>query len=304
MARIKKVFSSQAQLAHIWAQQTQSEGRTSNMFFRDTEIFSYGNHYLAADIHTTSDGKKFAIVNSYNYSNSTAKHLSRIRSALRGLMPYFHGSNPNDPTKTLAEMIEAEKQFWAETLRVKKVSRQSDIDWKIERIVEFRDELNQLRKLLGLETQYLFDHELVPIRLYLHKRLERYHELNTPEMIAKKKVEREKREARAEKSKQEKQKELIEKFRKGESVGYIDLAYELLRVQGNEVVTSRGARVPLIQAKTALLSILGNQDILGSRIGSFQIDRIDEIQDDKVIKIGCHRILLKEAVNVLLKEAV
>jgi len=85
---MKKVFSSHAQLAHVWVQQTQSKGRSSNMFFEGTRIYSYGFHYCAARIHTVK-GKRFALVRSDAYSHSTAKHLCRIRGALNNLMPFF-----------------------------------------------------------------------------------------------------------------------------------------------------------------------------------------------------------------------
>ena len=39
------------EVAHIWANQTQNEGRTSanNFYFRDRAIYSYGSHFCIAE---------------------------------------------------------------------------------------------------------------------------------------------------------------------------------------------------------------------------------------------------------------
>ena len=42
---MKKVFTN-TEIVHVFAQQSQSEGRSGSMFFKDTKIYSYGYHYL------------------------------------------------------------------------------------------------------------------------------------------------------------------------------------------------------------------------------------------------------------------
>ena len=46
---MKKVFRSSDEAIHIFAQQSQSEGRYKNVFFKDTKIYSYGYHYLLGE---------------------------------------------------------------------------------------------------------------------------------------------------------------------------------------------------------------------------------------------------------------
>lgn len=45
---MRTVFSSHAKCAHVWAAQTQAEGRSGPLFFRDSTIYSYGGHYAIA----------------------------------------------------------------------------------------------------------------------------------------------------------------------------------------------------------------------------------------------------------------
>lgn len=103
---MKKVFSSNSQVCHVWAQQTQSEGRTNSVFFRDTVIFSYGEHYPMAKIHKVK-GQLFALINSANYSVTTSQHKSDVRSALRGLMPYFDSPDIYD-TRAAIEWLDGQ----------------------------------------------------------------------------------------------------------------------------------------------------------------------------------------------------
>lgn len=73
---MKKVFSNN-EVPHIWAQQTQNEGRGSNIFFEGATIYSYGKHFPMATIE--GDTVLFTL---HRYSNTTAKHLSKTWSAV------------------------------------------------------------------------------------------------------------------------------------------------------------------------------------------------------------------------------
>lgn len=76
---MKRVFDNRM-CAHIWAQQTQDEGRSNNgnLYFRGATIYSYGSHFPLGVIYQDK-----AILNSSDYSNSTAEHKGYVRSAVR-----------------------------------------------------------------------------------------------------------------------------------------------------------------------------------------------------------------------------
>ncbi len=60
------------EVAHIWASQSQSEGRAASMFFRDNRIYSYGEHFEIARI---VDDKKGAEVAGTVLDNYTVTRL-------------------------------------------------------------------------------------------------------------------------------------------------------------------------------------------------------------------------------------
>ena len=75
---MKQVFSS-SEVAHIWASQVQMNGRNSNnnFYFDDGTIYSYGKHFPIATI--VGDIVLFTL---RTYSNTTAKHIGKVRSAV------------------------------------------------------------------------------------------------------------------------------------------------------------------------------------------------------------------------------
>lgn len=303
--RMKKVFSSHSQLCHVWAQQTQSEGRASRMFFTNTtDIYSYGYHYLAAKVHTVK-GKKFALVRSDAYSNSTAKHLNEIRHSLHGLMPQFNvsGSNAiNDPKLAVKDLDSNAQTSVARALKRVKVESEESIAYEFERIREKFTLANKLRKILGLAEKFPKKSQLDAVEKHLKFRLKRYHELNTPEMIQKRELEREKRKAKAEEKLKEKLAHDIAGWRDftfNSMYSLYSLPNVLLRVRGETVETSRGASVPLKEARTLLRAIVAGKNVKGLTVGHFTLISVTDIGNDKLIKIGCHNILLSEAQQVL-----
>lgn len=300
---MKNVFSSQSQMCHVWAQQTQDIGRASSIFFEGTDIYSYGYHYLAAKIHTVK-GKTFALVRSDTYGPATSGHLAQIRNSLQGLMPFFCVPDVNNPKAAIKILDKQAQDFVASHLRTVKVSYKEQVQYALESIEESFTNASNLREILELKPIKFKVSDIIKIRTHYAKRLERYKELNTPEAITKREIETEKRKVRKAKLDILKHQEKIEAFRKGQTVGYLDLDYELLRIQGDEVVTSRGARVPLRDATLLYHALETGKDVLGQTVGNFRVVSIRDIvtpefQDDKIVKIGCHEILLSEAKNVL-----
>lgn len=80
---MKRVFSTSAEVAHIWAQQNQNEGRTSkgHCFFEGAFIWSYGKHYCLGAILTNKKGEKLAVLNDDNSSLTTNGQRHEVRSA-------------------------------------------------------------------------------------------------------------------------------------------------------------------------------------------------------------------------------
>lgn len=118
----RKVFPN-SMVAHVWAQQTQAEGRSNNgnFYFQGETPFSYGAHYVVA--HFTDAylrGQRVVLMNDHGYSISTQGHRSAARSALRGLdVVTFDVTHPSADRHegNLATMVNAIK---ASALRLAK----------------------------------------------------------------------------------------------------------------------------------------------------------------------------------------
>jgi hypothetical protein len=74
---MSKYYSSHYNCAHAWAHGHSNDGQASNLFFEGTTIYSYGRHFPIAHI---SEHHVFFTLRSY--SASTAKHKSRVHSAI------------------------------------------------------------------------------------------------------------------------------------------------------------------------------------------------------------------------------
>ena len=95
---MRKSFSNHSELSKVWANQTQSIGKGSNMFFIDASIYSYGYHYEIAKIVYTDKGQNVVFINSNHYSSSTAKHKNHVLKAIQEnkysfLVPFINGYN-------------------------------------------------------------------------------------------------------------------------------------------------------------------------------------------------------------------
>jgi hypothetical protein len=77
---MKKVFSSNEALSHVWASQSQEYGRANSMSFENGVLFSYST--AIAEIVTNGKSETLVIFNGNSYSNTTAKHNNLARAAI------------------------------------------------------------------------------------------------------------------------------------------------------------------------------------------------------------------------------
>lgn len=85
--KVRKVFLN-SQVAHVWAQQSQSFGKSSNgnFYFEGATIYSYGAHFpIASFTDIEVDGRRIVLMTSKGCSVTTSGHVADVRSALRGL---------------------------------------------------------------------------------------------------------------------------------------------------------------------------------------------------------------------------
>lgn len=89
---MKKVFSSNDMVAHVWASRSQDEGRTGKgkFYFRYATIYSYGSHFPIAKFDETSKGETAVLFTIASYSTSTRRHMRIVSRAIPSEYPVFH----------------------------------------------------------------------------------------------------------------------------------------------------------------------------------------------------------------------
>lgn len=269
---MKKVFSSNSQLAHAWANQLQPEGRASNMFFKGPVIYSYGHHYEIARFVDAPNGQKVCFVNSNGYSHSTAKHTSHIRNAIPANIasfevPFINGNsfNVGNLFAIISVMTDECKKHIQKQLTARTdnghFNRAARLFWKIEQICNVF-ELPQ------------------PIRPD-----------NWDEARTKSENLENTRNERVEAQKQKELKKSFELLTKWLNHEYNGQLYNLpvhLRVSkdGKLIETTKGARVEMSEALQLLKKLRGSENVKGDQIGGFTV--IDN--NEQAVKIGCHVI--------------
>lgn len=321
---MKTVFSNYM-VAHVWAQQTQSEGRGSNFYFRDATIYSYGPHFPVA-----SFVKGRVLFNSGSYSVSTSKHIGYARNALsheqwRGairlpcyilkealrLDSYTNGTYALTPAqmkghykcvvKTVAEWIA--KEINAAARIAAKRRKKSLVESDIAVALSAADNARALLALYKLKLPAATEKALLELQNDLSAVLLRHEK-----EIAAEKRKAAKQAAERERLYKERQARLaalipaaIAKWRKcerleseeREAMAQVEVIY--LRVNGDKVETSRGAEFPVEHAKKAFTLIRHAKEkgqgftatsaLPAPRLGHFQIDCITPQGN---VKAGCH----------------
>ena len=284
---MKKVFSNTSEVVHVFAQQTQSEGRnqSGSIYFRDNRIYSYGSHYLLGEF----INKDTIIINDYGYSVTTSKHINELRNATRQYNVFFTSLID---IKNLESVIEANLKCLAKS---RKGEIYIDIINKLEKgltkWVKFCKE-NKIKK----EHFYKYNY-VVNKSDYKYKKIVKIaNSLLTPETIEKIKA-KGKKEAIKQKAKDKKElKTKLDKFNTYEidrfKIGEFD--YLRLSQNGEFVETSQNIRIEKSDAKKLYFSIKNNFNIIGNKIGYYTINKID----NKALTVGCHKICIKSVQKV------
>lgn len=269
---MKTVFNN-SDLCHVFNQQTQNYGRGSSMFFENNKIYSYGYHYLIAEIFSD-----YILINDTGYSSSTGKHINYVIAATRNRKQFFKTNTDletvyktvkNDLVKKLAVARKPEKY----------INEIFSLFSSLTNYIEFTEAKNYKSTV---EFKYL-------------KNLVSKLEDNSVEFKAI-------LEAQAKKDKQAKQrkekqllKEKLQKFRSYEINTFRIGENDFLRLSKNKenVETSQGVKVSIIEAKR-LLKLIEYKKIIGAKVNEMYI----VTAFNGLLKVGCHNIPINEINNI------
>jgi hypothetical protein len=264
---MKKVFSNSSDVIHTFAQRSQSEGRSSNVFFDGDRIYSYGHHYLLGEFLSDS----IIYINDRGYSVTTAKHIGIITSGTRQFDQVFETREfknvYNDIMSNYAKLGNARKpeiyineieSLWLQFNHNEKLLNSVNRQTVYKRSKEFK----QVSKLVSnLETNFAA-------------------ELAKSQEIAKNKAIKE----------AEKIAGQIIKFKTYE-IDWLRSSNDYLRISkdGEQVETSQGIKVDTKEAKVLFSMIQSGRDIIGHKIGNYTV-----ISMNGSLKVGCHNITKTE----------
>lgn len=264
---MKKVFSTNLDTIHTFAQQTHPEGRNKSRstFFEGNKIYSYGYHYLLGEF----IDKDTIMINDKGYSRSTGEHISILIGATRQYKQYYktttdieyiysHVFNELRPKLAKARKpqmyINEIYSYWYPLnayLTERKLKTKANKDPKYKELKKFVD---------SLQTQTIIQ----DIREWTKKEKQ-------------KKQEREKREL----------KQKLQKFREYETDYFRIGGNDFLRLSkcAQYIETSQGVKIDIQEAKRYLKLLKTGTQMRGQKIGHYTT-----ISFDKLLRIGCHNI--------------
>ncbi len=278
---MKTRFKNNSEVAHIWASQTQPEGRGSNLFFGGTKIYSYGRHFCIANFVRPD----VVLFNSRKYSTSTAQHQKMVLRALRLGITQFQVPN----TEINYNTHENNLQFYLDRINELVESAKRSLKYTFSLIHQA-----QGARLQALEYITVFDLKISVKLRGLSLEISNFQFPDLSERIASQAVKAQQREEK----KLAQQGIYYEELRKfvpqwltgtGIQTAIYHLPEVYLREKEGSIETSHGAIVPLREAKLLYSMIEAGKPIIGHKIGSYTV-----ISLNGVLTIGCHKIEREE----------
>lgn len=327
MSKVKTVFGSHDNLAHVWAQQTHSIGYASDrrMLFHGPTIYSYGTHFAIARF-IKRKGRKAVLFTSRGYSSSTGKHKGIVRRALQGLnVPVFYVDDVlTTPTTATIKACQ-----FSLNASVEKFGRSTpwSMDSPLSHLKGFADDVNAMAEFFGIRSRVKVPAIDPAILAKVQARVDKKRERDT----AKQEQCRRDNEARDVKMRADYiaggehqfrdaeygfgstlteaehaahdeayaiiQADKVAAWRAGKPVsfGWGEAGDTMLRIQGDNIQTSRGAVFPISHARRAFPTVAKCRETAFTYeaekfghtvwLGEFKIDRIDA---DGTVRAGCH----------------
>jgi hypothetical protein len=278
----RQVFPT-GEIAHLWAHQTQANARNpqGNLYFKGPVIYSYRDSFPMARIVENSKGKRAVLYSTATYSVTTSQHQNQVRrsipSAGKDAMPVFEvpslGTDRYASYETLGPVAEsvhtANLEYFVRQSRSEletSARARSNAQWLLNSALEYQTTARLYAKFFGCKMpRFSFlptGPKLEKLRAEYTERKRKSHEA-TSKAYATRRANRDRMWAernakwKAEREEQERfdaltLPERIAKWRNGEyAYGRLGDTV-LLRIKGEEVETSLGARVPIDHARRAL----------------------------------------------------
>ena len=278
---MRRVLKNHDEVCHVWAQQTQSEGRAGNIFFRDKSIYSYGRHFEMARF--IDDETVF--ITPRRYSVSTTNHLSLVRQAVRHKTVFTVPDFTYHPDN-VRYLIDKARDHFDKAKRARKYA-----DWEIR---SGRETAETTRAYIT-KFQVAVPDSHVELWQALHTDTYLNSEVQATLLAKARAAQAAEREAtkQARLAREREEAERLEQWVRGE-LDWGRFSAMRLRVKGDTVQTTHGANVPVIEARKLYRALKAGVNIEGQQVGYYRVTRVTESE----LVIGCHNIPLSEVERI------
>ena len=298
MTKRKKHVFDTGEIPHLWAHRTQEDARNrqGNLYFTGDTIYSYGSHFPIARHITNERGERAVLFTTAHHSVTTSGHCSAVARAIPSNVPVFrvpHIRNSWDDLPNHTDNVGSYVRRISELLGKANRAR-INRDWHQREALGLREQLRRYATFFDLtDVAVPESDELDALQSWI---------------TAHQEEERQRREEAARLAEEEhrrEQAEQIQRFLAGDPhVSYISGVSPMLRVVGEEVQTSLGARFPIAHARRGLAFIQnvrqsGQEYVRNGHaihLGHYVIDRIEP---DGTVHAGCHVVKWEEIERIV-----
>tara|TARA_R110000851_G_scaffold13479_1_gene46084 strand:- start:1804 stop:2739 length:936 start_codon:yes stop_codon:yes gene_type:complete len=296
---MKKVFTN-SMACHVWAQQTQEEGRNSqsSILFEGKTIYSYGKHFWMGHFIKPD----VVLLNSESYSVTTGQHQNEVHNAIWGTTSFLVPSM-YDHSKNIAYLKE---EIEIILKGAEKARRSTGYNYTSSALESAKHHIQRARENESIYQNYCLEFKLTPDFVFPSARVVEIIKKKTaldakwddPKAQAKRAVDKLKREKAQRKKEIVSTRQAVKKFRAGGNFYgyYTKFSFPvLLRLDGDMVKTSERAEMPVKFAKAiwqmvahckkSKTTFTPNGKTLNA--GHFQVNKIEA---NGTLKAGCHTI--------------
>jgi len=303
--RKKTVFPTN-EVPHLWAHKVQDSARNAqgNLYFDGEVIYSYGSHFPIARHITNAKGKPAVLFTEQGYSSTTSGHKSAVHSAIPSGLPVF--TVPELGLKWDCNLDSAHvanlRYFQAQIDEAieKSARARSNGEWLLKSAGEHRDTMRKYAQFFGIKNvrpKFPTGAKLAKLQATIRERIKRDKIVNAARM-EREHIARAERERIAALELTEK----IALWRANDpnvSSWQVSAAPAMLRITGNEVETSKGARFPVSHAKRGLAVVRAcmssNREYVRNghtvHLGHYPLDRVEV---NGTVHAGCHVVTWAE----------
>ena len=293
--RRKRTVYNNNEIPHLWAHKQTDYARNGkeSFYFRGNTIYSYGSHFPIATHVVGVDGQPGVLFTSEPERPTTQHHKSLVRRAIPPNIPVFTVPNQHLGFSEAEDKYQHDRNLkhYIRTVEEHVVTcakaRSSwNKEYQHEQAVAIRAEALCYATFFGLSDPPI---EMVPD-------LDSEQLANIKKREAKASAEKAAKAKREAEERRQKALSLADEWRAGGAHHYLLNAIPaMLRIENHEVVTSRGARFPIMHAKRGLALVRAvmaraeewKPNGKACRLGHYHIDRITP---EGTVFAGCHEV--------------